>query len=92
MELGAWAAPYAGPTGATVGWVYGIVAVSSVVTSLAHRRAAAGVRGRSRRDDMVAALVVGFPWAAVYVFAAALKVAGAGPGIYVGCSTPPGRG
>ena len=68
--------PYVGPSHAVIGWVYGIVAVSVVLSATAYRRATRGVRGRSRREDAIAALAVGVPWLAVYVFDGALKVDG----------------
>jgi hypothetical protein len=91
--------PYVGPSRAVIGWVYGIVAVSIVVSAAAYRRATRGVRGPSRREDAVAALAVGVPWIAVYVFDGALKADGfdsaivygvfdaAGPWLVVGTAT-----
>jgi hypothetical protein len=76
--------PYVGPSGAVVGWVYSIVAVSIVVTVTAYRRATRGVRGQSRREDAIAGLAVGVPWIAVYVFNGALHADGFGSSLVYG--------
>lgn len=76
--------PYVGPRGAVVGWVYGILAVSVVVSVTAYRRAMRGVDGRSRRDDALAWLAVGVPWIAVYVFNGALRADGFGDALVNG--------
>ena len=68
--------PYVGPSLAVIGWVYGIVAVSIVVSATAYRRATRGVRGPSRREDAIRGLAIGVPWIAVYVFDGALKANG----------------
>jgi hypothetical protein len=76
--------PYVGPSLTVVGWVYGLVAVSVVVTVTAYRRAISGVHGQSRHQDSVAALVVGVPWIAVYVFNGALHADGFGSNLVYG--------
>ena len=76
--------PYVGPSLAVIGWVYGIVVVSVVVSATAYRRATRGVRGPSRREDAIAGLAVGVPWIAVYVFDGALKANGFGTAIVYG--------
>jgi hypothetical protein len=76
--------PYVGPSPAVVGWVYGLVAVSAVVSTMAYRRAIHGVKGKSRKQDSVAALVVGVPWLAVYVFNGGLHVDGFGSNLVYG--------
>lgn len=76
--------PYVGPSGAVVGWVYGIVAVSVVVSVTGYRRATRGVRGQSRREDAIAGLAVGVPWIAVYVFDGALHADGFGSSLVYG--------
>ncbi len=68
--------PYVGPSLAVIGWVYGIVAVSVVVSATTYRRATHGVRGPSRREDAIRGLAIGVPWIAVYVFDGALKANG----------------
>jgi hypothetical protein len=68
--------PYVGPSLAVIGWVYGIVMVSVVVSATAYRRATHGVRGPSRREDAIRGLAIGVPWIAVYVFDGALKANG----------------
>src|SRR6266699_395109 len=40
--------PYVGPSLAVIGWVYGIVMVSVVVSATTYRRATRGVHGPSR--------------------------------------------
>jgi hypothetical protein len=76
--------PYVGPSGTAVGWVYGIVAVSVVVSVTAYRRATRGVRGQARREDAIAGLAVGVPWIAVYVFNGALQADGFGSALVHG--------
>lgn len=76
--------PYVGPSLAVIGWVYGIVAISIAGSATAYRRAVRGVRGQSRREDAMAALAVGVPWIAVYVFDGALKANGFGNDIVYG--------
>jgi hypothetical protein len=76
--------PYVGPSGTVAAWVYGLVAVTAVVTLTAYRRATDGVRGPSRREQAIAALVVGVPWIAVYVFNAALQADGFGNSLVLG--------
>jgi hypothetical protein len=68
--------PYVGPSLAVIGWVYGIVVVSVVVSTTAYRRATRGVRGPSRREDAIRGLAIGVPWIAVFVFDGALKANG----------------
>ena len=76
--------PYVGPSGAAVAWVYGFVAVSALVSSTAYRRAIRGVHGPSRRDGAIAAVAVGVPWLAVYVFNGALHADGFGSNLVYG--------
>ncbi|MCW2495670.1 hypothetical protein [Jatrophihabitans sp.] len=76
--------PYVGPSGAAVAWVYGFVAVSALVSATAYRRAISGVHGQSRRDGAVAAVAVGVPWLAVYVFNGALHADGFGSNLVFG--------
>jgi hypothetical protein len=76
--------PYVGPSGAAVAWVYGFVAVSALVSATAYRRAISGVHGRSRRDGTIAAVAVGVPWLAVYVFNGALHADGFGSNLVFG--------
>jgi hypothetical protein len=76
--------PYVGPSQTVAGWVYAMVAVSAAVTVTIYRRAVRGVHGRSRRDDAVAALAVGLPWIAVYVFNGALHADGFGDSLVYG--------
>jgi hypothetical protein len=68
--------PYVGPSLAVIGWVYGIVMVSVVVSATAYRRAMHGIRGPSRREDAIRGLAIGVPWIAVYVFDGALRANG----------------
>ena len=68
--------PYVGPSLAVIGWVYGLVVVSIVVSATTYRRATHGVRGPSRREDAIRGLAIGVPWIAVYVFDGALKANG----------------
>ena len=68
--------PYVGPSLAVIGWVYGIVVVSVIVSATTYRRATHGVRGPSRREDAIRGLAIGVPWIAVYVFDGALKANG----------------
>lgn len=76
--------PYVGPSPTVTGWVYAMVAVSIAATVTLYRRAVRGVHGRSRRDDAVAALAVGVPWIAVYVFNGALHADGFGDSLVYG--------
>jgi hypothetical protein len=76
--------PYVGPSDTATAWAYTILAVSIVVSVTSYRRATQGITGRSRRDDALAALAVGVPWIAVYVFNAALHANGAGQDIVYG--------
>jgi hypothetical protein len=76
--------PYVGPSLAVIGWVYGIVVVSVVVSATTYRRAARGVSGPSRREDAIRGIAIGVPWVAVYVFDGALKANGFGPAIVYG--------
>lgn len=76
--------PYSGPSGAAVGWAYGVLACSIVISVTAYRRAIRGVSGRSRHEDAVAWLAVGVPWAAVYVFQGALHADGFGNSLVYG--------
>ncbi|HTG48490.1 MAG TPA: hypothetical protein VK646_12635 [Actinomycetota bacterium] len=76
--------PYVGPSLAVIGWVYGIVVVSGVVSTTAYRRATRGVRGPSRREDAIRGLAIGIPWIAVFVFDGALKANGFGPALVYG--------
>src|SRR5262245_56116093 len=73
--------PYVGPSLAVIGWVYGIVLVSVVVSTTAYRRATRGVHGPSRREDAIRGLAIGLPWIAVYVFDGALRANGFGPAV-----------
>ena len=68
--------PYVGPSLAVIGWVYGVVVVSVVVSATTYRRATRGVRGPSRREDAIRGLAIGVPWIAVYVFDGALRANG----------------
>jgi hypothetical protein len=68
--------PYVGPSLAVIGWVYGIVMVSVIVSATTYRRATHGVRGPSRREDAIRGIAIGVPWIAVYVFDGALKANG----------------
>jgi hypothetical protein len=76
--------PYVGPSLTVVAWVYGLVAVSVAISVTAHHRAMRGVHGQSRREDAVAALVIGGPWIAVYVFNGALHADGFGSNLVYG--------
>jgi hypothetical protein len=76
--------PYRGPSLAVIGLVYGIVAVSILLSVVTLRRAHAGVSGRSRREDRNMALPLVVAWVAVYVFMGALQHDGAGQGIVYG--------
>ena len=76
--------PYVGPSLAVIGWVYGIVAVSIVVSATTYRRATHGVRGPSRREDAIRGLAIGVPWIAVYVFDGALHFNGFSAAIVYG--------
>jgi hypothetical protein len=76
--------PYVGPTLGVVGLVYGVVAVSAVVSTTRYRRAVRGVHGQSRTEDRIAGLAVGLPWIAVYIFDAALHADGFGNSIVYG--------
>jgi hypothetical protein len=68
--------PYVGPSLAVIGWVYGVVMVSVIVSATTYRRATHGVRGPSRREDAIRGIAIGVPWIAVYVFDGALKANG----------------
>ncbi|MEV6850198.1 hypothetical protein [Actinoplanes sp. NPDC051411] len=76
--------PYVGPTDTATAWAYTILAASVVVSMSTYRRATHGITGRSRREDAISGLVIGVPWAAVYVFNAALQANGAGDNIVHG--------
>jgi hypothetical protein len=76
--------PYVGPSLAVIGWVYGIVGVSVVVSATAYRRATRGVRRATRREDNIRGLAIGVPWIAFWVFDGALKASGFGPAIVYG--------
>jgi hypothetical protein len=76
--------PYVGPSLTVVGWVYGMVGVSAAISVTAYHRAVRGVHGKSRRDDTVAAIAVGVPWLAVYVFNGALHADGFGSNLVYG--------
>lgn len=76
--------PYVGPSLAVIGWVYGIVVLSVVVSATAYRRATHGISGPSRREDAIRGLAIGIPWIAVYVFNGALKANGFGPALVYG--------
>ena len=68
--------PYQGPSLGIVGLVYAFLIVSIVVTTLTMRRANAGVSGRSRREQRIAAAPMVVAWVAVYVFMGALHYDG----------------
>ncbi len=76
--------PYVGPSLAVIGWVYGIVLLSVVVSATTYRLATHGVRGPSRREDAIRGIAIGVPWIAVYVFDGALKANGFSPAIVYG--------
>ena len=68
--------PYVGPSLAVIGWVYGIVMVSVIVSATTYRRATHGISGPSRHEDAIRGLAIGVPWIAVYVFDGALRANG----------------
>ena len=76
--------PYVGPSENATAWAYTILAVSIAVNVTTYRRAVRGVSGRSRREDALAWLAVGAPWAAVYVFNGALQHDGFGTSVFYG--------
>ena len=54
--------PYAGPGGAVIALVYGLIGVSVAVNVTLYRRATRGVTGASRHADAITALAVAVPW------------------------------
>jgi hypothetical protein len=68
--------PYRGPSLGVVGWVYIVVAVSSLVAVSMYVRATAGVSGRSRREERITAIPLLASVIGVYVFDGALRYDG----------------
>lgn len=76
--------PYLGPTPAGLVVLYVLVAVRIGSVIFAHRRAQAGVSGRSTRQTRGEAAGLGVALVGVYGLMAALAVAGAGNGVVYG--------
>jgi hypothetical protein len=68
--------PYRGPSLGVVGYVYITVAVLILVCVASYTRATAGIRGRSRRDERIAAIPLLASIVGVYVFVGALRYDG----------------
>jgi hypothetical protein len=68
--------PYQGPSLGVIGLVYTLVLVAAIPTSVAFRRATAGVSGPSRREKQISAIPLVVAYAAVYVFMGALQYDG----------------
>jgi hypothetical protein len=83
--------PYRGPTPAGLGVLYALVLIRIASVVFAHRRATAGVTGRSVRRRNAEAATLAAALVSVYVVMAALANAGASDsvvyGVYVGTAT-----
>lgn len=76
--------PYSGPSLGVVGLVYLVVAVSFAVSATVYRRATAGVRGPSVRQQKLEGLAVGFSILGSPVLQGAIKHYGASHAIIYG--------
>jgi len=83
--------PYKGPTAVALVVLYTVVLIRIGTVLYAHRRARAGVSGRSVSQQRAEAAALAVALVAVYVFMAALAHAGASDalvyGVYVGTAT-----
>jgi hypothetical protein len=83
--------PYKGPTPAVLVVLYAVVLIRIASVAFAHRRARAGVSGRSVRQRNAEGAALALALVAVYVFMAALATNGASDGVvygvYVGTAT-----
>lgn len=83
--------PYKGPTPVGLVGLYAVVLIRIATVVYAHRRATAGVTGRSVRQRRAEGAALAVALVAVYVFMAALAHAGASDavvyGVYVGTAT-----
>jgi len=83
--------PYKGPPPAGLAVLYAVVVIRIASVVLAHRRATAGVTGRSVRQRNAEGATLGVALVAVYVIMGALANAGASDavvyGVYVGTAT-----
>ncbi len=83
--------PYKGPTPAGLVVLYALVLIRIASVAFAHRRASAGVSGRSVRQRRAEGAALAVALVAVYVFMAALATHGASDavvyGVYVGTAT-----
>jgi len=76
--------PYTGPRGWAIGIAYALVGIVIGWSSVAMKRAAAGVSGPAQRAKNLGIAVMLAAWVAVYVFMAALDHAGASHAIVFG--------
>ena len=74
--------PYTGPTAVSLVVLYALVAIRIATVIYAHRRAQAGVSGRSVRERRAEAAAVAAALIAVYVLMAALVDDGAGHAVF----------
>src|SRR5579875_9653 len=80
--------PYRGPTWVALVVLLGVVLIRVVTVAVAHRRARAGVSGRSVRRERAEAAVVGAALVAVYAVMVALAVGGADDAVVYGLYVP----
>jgi len=76
--------PYRGPTPAGLAVLYALVAIRIITVIAAHRRASAGVSGRSVARRRAEGVAVGVALVAVYVFMGALAKMGASDAVVYG--------
>jgi hypothetical protein len=76
--------PYKGPTAVSLVVLYAVVAIRIATVVYAHRRATAGVSGRSVRRRRAEAAALAMALVAVYAFMAPLAHLGAGDGVVYG--------
>jgi hypothetical protein len=76
--------PYKGPTAVSLAVLYAVVAIRIATVVYAHRRASAGVSGRSVRQQRAEAAALAVALIAVYVFMAPLARLGASDGVVYG--------
>jgi hypothetical protein len=76
--------PYKGPTAVSLAVLYAVVAIRIATVVYAHRRATAGVSGRSVRQQRAEAAALAVALIAVYAFMAPLARLGANDGVVYG--------
>ncbi|HEY1853288.1 MAG TPA: hypothetical protein VGG40_01760 [Solirubrobacterales bacterium] len=76
--------PYTGPSPGVVGLVYGVVAVTIVVSAVCYRRATAGVSGPSVRQRRLEGVAIGISYICSPLIQGAMKHYGAGDAVVYG--------